>query len=151
MPNTTSPDLTQRPPRSMRCRLGGFAILPRILDKCRATIAGKHGAYRYNGSMDQYFFRFTGIDAEALKTEVATGKGDGDILDWIQANAKTPRAPWEIQQWSDYHDRRTPDSDNETLLEFAEMVAKFSKTREDIRTWADLLDLDDHCTFGGLA
>jgi hypothetical protein len=151
MPNTTSPDLTQRPPRSMRCRLGGFAILPRILDKCRATIAGKHGAYRYNGSMDQHFFRFTGIDAEALKTEVATGKGDGDILDWIQANAKTPRAPWEIQQWSDYHDRRTPDSDNETLLEFAEMVAKFSKTREDIRTWADLLDLDDHCTFGGLA
>jgi hypothetical protein len=26
-------DLTQRPPRSMRVRLGGFVLLPRILDK----------------------------------------------------------------------------------------------------------------------
>jgi hypothetical protein len=26
-------DLTQRPPRSMRQRLGGFVLLPRILDK----------------------------------------------------------------------------------------------------------------------
>jgi len=34
-------DLTQRPPRSMRSRLGGFVLLPRILDKGRATLAGK--------------------------------------------------------------------------------------------------------------
>ncbi len=32
---------------------------------------------------------------------------------------------------------------------FAEMVGKFTKAREDIATWFDLLDLDDHCTFGG--
>jgi len=30
-------------------------------------------------------------------------------------------------------------------------VAKLTKTREDIRTWADALELDDHCTFGGKA
>ena len=41
MSNTT--DLTQRPPRSTRCRLGGYALLPRMLDKGRATIAGKNG------------------------------------------------------------------------------------------------------------
>ena len=34
-------DLTQRPPRSMRARLGGFVLLPRILDKGRAKLAGK--------------------------------------------------------------------------------------------------------------
>ena len=30
-------------------------------------------------------------------------------------------------------------------------MGKISKTREDIKTWADLLDLDDHVTFGGKA
>ena len=36
-------------------------------------------------------------------------------------------------------------------LFFAGYVAKLTKTREDIRTWADALELDDHCTFGGKA
>ena len=36
-------DLTQRPPRSPRCRLGGYVTLPRMLDKGRATIMGKSG------------------------------------------------------------------------------------------------------------
>src|SRR5260370_38107880 len=34
-------DLTQRPRRSMRARLGSFVLLPRILDKGRAKLAGK--------------------------------------------------------------------------------------------------------------
>jgi hypothetical protein len=29
------------------------------------------------------------------------------------------------------------------------MVGKFNKNREDVKTWFDLLDLDDHVTFGG--
>ena len=34
-------DLTQHPPRSPRVRLGGLVILPRMIDKARATKAGK--------------------------------------------------------------------------------------------------------------
>ena len=34
-----APDLTQRPPRSPRSRLGGYSLLPRMLDKGRATLA----------------------------------------------------------------------------------------------------------------
>jgi len=34
-------DLTQRPPRSPRLTLGGYVILPRMLDKGRAQLAGK--------------------------------------------------------------------------------------------------------------
>jgi len=152
MSNTLSaPDLTQRPPRSMRTRLGGYAILPRMLDKGRATIAGKNGEYHYNCPLDQHFINFTGIDPIALKAELATGKGDGEILAWIEANSKHKRNPWEIQQWSDYHDRRGPDSDAETFAFFASYVGNLTKTREDVRTWADVLDLDDYCTFGGKA
>jgi hypothetical protein len=144
-----APDLTQRPPRSARSRLGGYVLLPRLLDKCRATIAGKNGEFHYNCPLDQHILNFIGIDPGALKAEVATGKGDGEILDWINANAKHKRAPWEIAQWSDFQDRRGPDGDAGTLGYFTSAVAKFTTTREDIRTWADLLDLDDHVTFGG--
>ena len=146
-----NPDLTQHPPRSASVRLGGYALLPRMLDKCRATLAGKNGEYHYNCPLDQQILNFLGLDPEALKAEVATGKGDGELLEWINANAKNKRGAWEIAAWSTFQDNRGPDSDAETIGYFAENVAKFSKTREDIRTWADWLDLDDYCSFGGKA
>jgi len=149
--NVSAPDLTQRPPRSPRSRLGGYVILPRMLDKGRATIGGKNGEYHYNCPLDQRFVNFVGIDAAKLLTELKKGKGDGEILEWIQANAKHKRQAWEIEQWSDFMDRRGPDSDAETMQFFANYIAKFSKTREDIRSWADLLDIDDFVSFGGKA
>ena len=150
MSNLTSLDLTQRPPRSPRVTLGGYVLLPRILDKCRATVAGKSGEFRFGAqSMDRHFLNFTGIEEAALKAEVATGKSDSEMLAWVQAKAKPPREPWEIAQWSNYQIQRSADSDAETLQFFADAVAKFSTTREDIKTWFDLLDLDDYVTFGG--
>jgi hypothetical protein len=147
-----APDLTQRPPRSPRLRLGGYVLLPRILDKVRALNAGKSGEYQFGPKrMDRHFFSFTGLDPAAFQVAAAGGLGDGEMLAWVQTNAKHVREPWEIAAWSAYHDTRGPDSDNETLLDFAEAVGAHSKTREDVKTWFDLLDLDDHCTFGGKA
>ena len=83
--------------------------------------------------------------------EIKLGKSDGELLEWVTANAKNKKAPYEIEQWSAYQDKRSPDSDAETILFFAEKVGGFSKTREDIKTWFDLLDVDDHVTFGGKA
>jgi hypothetical protein len=146
------PDLTQRPPRSPRVRLGGYVLLPRILDKGRASVAGKIGEFRYGAkAMDRHFFNFVGIDPDALKDELARGGSDLEVLTWIQSNAKHQRQPWEIAAWSEYHLRRVPDSDAETLTDFADAVKKFNPAREDINTWFDLLDVDDHCTFGGRA
>ena len=68
-----APDLTQRPPRSPRVRLGGFVILPRMLDKGRATLAGKAGEFHFNCPLDQQFLNFAGIDPRAI--EKATGLG----------------------------------------------------------------------------
>ena len=82
----------------MRARLGGYALLPRMLDKGRAELAGKNGDYHYNCPLDQNFVNFVEIDADALKEQLAAGKGDGEILEWIEANAKQKRNPWEIQQ-----------------------------------------------------
>ena len=55
-------NLTQRPPRSPRIRLGGYVILPRMLDKGRATIASTNGEYHYNCPLDQHFVTFAGIN-----------------------------------------------------------------------------------------
>jgi uncharacterized protein DUF5069 len=147
----TPTDLTRRPPRSTRVRLGGFVILARMLDKGRATLAKRNGEYNYNSPTDQHVVRFLGFDPKALLQELAAGKGDGEILQWALANAKTPRTPWEIQTWSAYFDNRGPDSDAETLSGFAQYVGQHSTTREDIKTWFDALDLDDFVSFGGKA
>jgi len=61
-----APNLTHRPPRSPRVRLGGYAIPPRILDKGRAELAGTAGEYKYDNPMDRHWFRFTGVTPEAL-------------------------------------------------------------------------------------
>lgn len=152
MSTASTIDLTQRPPRSPRLRLGGYVLLPRIIDKGRAALAGKLGLYRFNGKgMDRHFFTFTGLDYEGLTAQLAIGSSDSEVLAWVDAHAPRRRDPWEISAWSDYHERRTPDSDAETLTDFAEAVRTLSRTREDIRTWFDFLDVDDHCTFGGKA
>ncbi len=77
----TIPDLTKQPPRSPRVRLGGYVILPRMLDKGRSTIAGRNGEYHYACPMDQRLLEFTGIDPEALKKQLAADKGDWAILE----------------------------------------------------------------------
>jgi hypothetical protein len=144
-------DLTVRPPRSFRVRLGNYVILARMLDKGRATLARKNGGYKYNSTTDQRLVQFLGFDPDALLNELATGKGDGEILEWIQAHSKTPRAPWEVEAWSAFMERRGPDSDAETLALFAEYLGRHSKTREDVKTWFEAIELDDYASFGGKA
>ena len=144
-------DLTQRPPRSFRVRLGNYVILARMLDKGRATLAGKNGEYHYNCTTDQRLVHFLGFDPDALLRELATGKGDEEILEWVQAHSKTPCAPWEIEAWSAFMDKRTPDTDAETLASFAEHLGKLSKTREDVKTFFEFGELDDYVSFGGQA
>jgi hypothetical protein len=101
-----------------------------MLDKGRATLAKKNGEYNYNSPTDQHLVRFLGFDPDALLKELAAGKGDGEILAWVLENSKTPRGPWEVEAWSAYFDKRSADSDAETLAGFAEYVGQHSNTRE---------------------
>ena len=149
MPNST-PNLTQQAPRSARVRLGGYAILPRMLDKGRAELAGKSGEYHYACPMDMRLLEFLGLDAESLKQQLATGKGDGEILEWILENRKNKHSDTEIAAWSAYQDHRVP-ADPETREFFNGIHAKVAPKREDIATWFDLLDVDDYVSFGGKA
>jgi hypothetical protein len=145
-----APDLTKRPPRSPRVRLGGYVILPRMLDKGRATLAGTNGEFNYNCPLDQHFVRFAGIDADALKNELAKGSGDAEILDWIAATSTTKPTLTYILAWSAFQEQRSP-GDLDTRKFFNEYHAKMAPHRTDIATWFDLLDVDDFVSFGGKA
>ncbi|HTA30525.1 MAG TPA: DUF5069 domain-containing protein [Candidatus Cybelea sp.] len=145
-----APDLTQRPPRSPRVRLGGFATLPRMLDKGRATIAGQSGEYQYNCPLDQRLLSFLGLDADKLKAQLAEGKGDGEILEWIEANTQHRHSLEAIAAWSQFQEQRTA-ADVESRQFLQDYQTKMAPRRKDISTWFDMLDVDDHVTFGGKA
>ncbi len=145
-----APNLTQRPPRSPRVRLGGYTILPRLLDKARATLAGTHGEYVYDSLNDRRFFSFTGIGPEALLAQVKTGGGDWDLLLWVNEHATHKRSVLEISQWSDWTEAV---AFNDVAMRewFTEQIKRLNPAREDLRGTFDYLDLDDHVSFGGEA
>jgi hypothetical protein len=143
-----TPDLTKQPPRSPRVRLGGYVILPRMLDKGRATVAGKNGEYDYACPLDQRFLEFAGIDAKSLKKQLK--KSDTEVLEWIHKHAKHKRTAPEILVWSAWQEQRAPD--NPDSREYFNGLHKSSAPkRTDIVTWFDVLDLDDYVSFGGKA
>ena len=147
--NIPTTDLTQRPPRSVRTRLGGYALLPRMLDKCRAELAGTQGSFHYDCPNDRRILGFLGLDADALRVEVAARKGDGEVLAWITLNQRNRYMPEEIEAWSDSMDKRTPTADDRK--KFDEYLAECGPNRSDITRWPDLLDLDDFVSYGGKA
>lgn len=148
MSKPTHPDLTQHPPRSPRVRLGGFAHLPRLIDKARAHVAGKNGEYHYDCGMDQHFWAFTGVKARDFIKPVRAGKSDSQILAWLLKHMKPHRTQAEIIQWSAWFEHRSPSA--VAGREFYNgAVAKIAPKREDVSTWFEMLDLDDYVSFGG--
>jgi hypothetical protein len=141
-------DLTQRPPRSPRVKLGGYVILPRMLDKGRAELAGKPGEYHFACPLDQRFLSFTGLSAEDISNLLKQGKSDTEVLAWIREHVN--KHDWEIAVWSEYQNRRGP-SDNESREHYSESIKKLAPDRDDLVTWFDLLEVDDYVSFGGAA
>ena len=129
-------------------KLGGYVILPRMLDKGRAQIAGKAGEYHFACPLDQRFLSFTGLNAEDIANLLKQGKSDSEVLAWIREHVN--KGEWEIATWSEYHIGRGP-SDNESREHFNESIQKLAPNRDDLVTWFDLLEVDDYVSFGGAA
>lgn len=142
MPQTLTQalDLSKAYPRSVNESLGGFVLLPRIIDKCRATIAGTNGEYNYNCPLDRQFFDYTEADADAFKVEVEKGKTDEALLAWIQQHSKKLTQD-EILAWSYKMRWRRPTEDMAAYFE--KMRLDFAPTNYQIETWFQLLDADE--------
>ena len=143
-------DLTRQAPRSPRARLGGFAILPRMLDKGRATIVHKSGEYNFDCPLDNQFLSYVGLKGSEILPQLEGGLTNWEMLEWILANARNKRTEAEILTWSSVQDNRGP-GDIESQQYFTQTLAKLAPHRKDISTWFHLLDLDDYVSFGGRA
>jgi hypothetical protein len=93
-------DLTKEAPRSPRVRVGGYAILGRTLDKCRALVAGNIGEYHFDCPLDNMLFGFKGVKGVDFKAQIENGASDQEMVEWLNRNGEKKTAE-EIKRWAD--------------------------------------------------
>ena len=144
--NITNPvvDLTKEYPRSPKQRVKGMAHLPRMLDKCRATLAGKNGEYHYDCPTDKRLLTFFGIDAEKLKDFVATGANDEAVFDWILKESKKTQT--DVTRFTADIVGLFP-IDNPHMKEWFAAECKRLGLEPEITTLFDYLEFDDGVSF----
>ncbi|MBA3543811.1 MAG: DUF5069 domain-containing protein [Chthoniobacterales bacterium] len=96
--NVKGKDLTKEAPRSPKTRVGGYVILGRTLDKCRALLAGDIGEYHFDCPLDNMLFGWKGITGDDFKAEVAKGSSDEEMAKWIETHG-TPKSDAEKEAW----------------------------------------------------
>jgi len=136
-----APDLTKTFPRSPAEELGGYVLLARIVDKCRATIAGTNGEYNFNCPLDRQFFDFTGIDAEEFRQFVASGAGDEEIARWVRER-DSAHSDTDILTWCYEQRTREPRTAQEKAL-YERLRRMFAPAFGHVRTWFELLDAEE--------
>src|SRR2546425_8482440 len=94
----TGKDLTREAPRSPRIRVGGYAILGRTIDKCRAFVAGGIGEYHFGCPLDNMLFCFKSGRGEEFKTPIEQGARDQEMVEWVNASGGK-KTPGGIRRW----------------------------------------------------
>lgn len=141
--NSIAKDLTQDFPRSPRETLAGYVIAARMLDKCRAVIAGTAGEYHFDCPLDNQFLGFAGIDAAAFKTFVATGATDAEVAAWIEQHSKVKDRAAIITWNNKMRCTRICDMPIE-LQQFLEgYIPKFTPKNRPVYVWFDVYDLEE--------
>lgn len=134
-------DLRQQYPRSPRETLSGYVHVPRMVDKCRAFLAGTLGEYVYPCSMDQQLLNFAGITAQQFTDAVRGLHTDEKIGEWLNRTAAS-RSAGEVRQFNEALLARGPDAP-EKWATFKKTRDTIDASRQDIVSWADLLDLEE--------
>lgn len=143
--NVTGQDLTKEPPRSPRIRVGGYAILGRTIDKCRALIAGNIGDYHFDCPLDNMLFGFKGVTADDFKAEVEKGAGDHEMAEWLDAHGEK-KSPEEVKAWSDGIEATNPYHNPEKREWFEEQLKPHNLDPAKT-TLFDWLEVDDQASY----
>jgi hypothetical protein len=143
-------DLRKEAPHSPRARFGGFAILGRTIDKCRAVMAGTLGEYHFDCPLDNQLFRFKGVTADQFTLAVTSAKNYEDVATWLESTG-TRKTPYEINAWSDRMEctrvlNLSEMSDAQMREGFHESCQKLGLDPE-LTTWFGWLEADDEASF----
>jgi len=130
-------DLSKAPPRSPKLALDGLKMLPRTIDKLRASLpGGSLGVYRIEG-FSKRMLDTIGITEEQLREVVANAKSDDDVAKWLREHADTGK----YEEFSQYISKRSIDdvTDKAAFMERYPIL----KSRPGIYYLADMLEADD--------
>ena len=142
---STFKNLTQEPPRSPRTRLGDYALAARMADKGRATHHGVVGEYHFACPLDQMLFSFKGVQADDVKSLLASGATDQQLIDWLNGHGAQKTVD-EIKAWGAGVEAYRPYEDPERKEWFAGECVKLGLKPEST-TLFDFLEADDVVTF----
>jgi hypothetical protein len=134
-------DLRKSFPRSMKVKIAGHVHVARMIDKCRAMLAGTEGEYIYPCPMDERLMAFAGITAEQFTAAVKTNPTDEGVAAWFQQAAK-PHRPAELDDWNQKLLARGPSSP-ESATRFKKYLDAIDPSRTDLTAWSDLQDLEE--------
>ena len=134
-------DLRNTFPRSMSEELEGHAHLARMIDKCRAVLAGTEGEYIYPCPMDERLMGFAGITADQFTAAVKSNQTDKGIAQWFRKAMKA-HSPAELETWNRMMLTRGP-STPKKQASFNKLRDAVDPTRTDLTAWADLQDLEE--------
>jgi len=135
-------DLTKTYPASVREKLLGVVQLRRTLDKGKAKAEGTIGEYHYNCPMDQAVFSFLGIDADALLNVIKGAQSDQEVVNYVKPFV-AKKSPAELEAWNAEWLQHGPDPGSDAAKYFLELRNEVAPGRNDVTSWADLLDLDE--------
>jgi hypothetical protein len=79
-------DLTRGAPRGLDAELEGYAWLPRMLDKARATLAGTAGSYLFGCPVDHTCMARLGISPDLVLDLAARHVDDHAVLEALRAH-----------------------------------------------------------------
>lgn len=133
-------DLRTLYPRSVRETLNGYVHLGRMIDKCRAVLAQTQGEYIFPCPMDSQLLEFVALTAEQF-LEAARKGSDTEVANWVCMQGAS-HSQEEIREWNRRLLTREPDTE-EKWEYFKQIRDAIDPNRTDIRSWADLLDLEE--------
>jgi hypothetical protein len=125
----------------MRDKLKGYVHLARMIDKCRAVLAGTEGEYIYPCPMDDRLMEFAGITDDQFTTSVKLNPSDEAVANWFAQTAKA-HPPAELEAWNRMMLNREP-STPEKQEYFNKLRDAIDPSRTDLTSWADLQDLEE--------
>ena len=134
-------DLRKLFPRSMRVKTEGYVHLARMIDKCRAVLAGTEGEYIYPCPMDDRLMEFAGITADQFTAVVKANLSDEAVVKWFTQKARA-HPPAELEAWNRMMLSRGA-STPEKQAYFNKLRDAINPSRTDLTSWADLQDLEE--------
>ena len=134
-------DLRNHFPRSMRVKMADHVHLARMIDKCRAMLAGTEGEYIYPCPMDGRLMEFAGITADQFTAAVKANPSDDLVAKWFTRTVKA-HPPAELDAWNQMMLSRGPSTLKKQKY-FNTLRDAVDPSRTDLTAWADLQDLEE--------